>query len=73
MRYLTLAEALVIGEAVTGLDGATLARTCRSALGAGQSSYRPLQIVSCQDLPTLERDEARERVDDPRRPHMDPG
>ena len=44
MRYLTLAEALVIAEAVTGIDAATLARASRlelldSALHAPQAGF----------------------------------
>ena len=44
MRYLNLAEALVIAEAVTGLDTATLSRSPRidrldSALHAPQASF----------------------------------
>ena len=44
MRYLSLAEALVIGEAVTGIDAATLARGSRlelleSALHAPQAGF----------------------------------
>lgn len=44
MRYLTLAEALVIAEAVTGIEGRTLARASRldlldSALHAPQAGF----------------------------------
>lgn len=44
MRYLTLAEALIVGEAVTGLDGLTLAKSSRlelldSALHAPQAGF----------------------------------
>lgn len=44
MRYLTLAEALIIGEAVTGLDAATLRKASRvelldSALHAPQAGF----------------------------------
>lgn len=44
MRYLTLAEALVIAEAVTGIDSATLAKASRlelldSALHAPQAGF----------------------------------
>lgn len=44
MRYLTLAEALVIGEAVTGIDSVTLAKASRlelldSALHAPQAGF----------------------------------
>lgn len=44
MRYLTLAEALIIGEAVTGIEAAVLARVCRlelldSALHAPQAGF----------------------------------
>ncbi len=44
MRYLTLAEALVIGEGVTGIDSTTLAKASRlelldSALHAPQAGF----------------------------------
>ncbi|HZJ26457.1 MAG TPA: type II toxin-antitoxin system death-on-curing family toxin [Acidimicrobiia bacterium] len=44
MRYLSLAEALLIAEAVTGLEAATLGRVCRvelldSALHAPQAGF----------------------------------
>lgn len=44
MRYLSLAEALIIGEAVTGIDARTLSRASRiglldSALHAPQAGF----------------------------------
>lgn len=49
MRYLSLAEALTIAEAVTGVDATTLARTSRlglldSALHAPQAAYGELEF-----------------------------
>ena len=49
MRYLTLAEALTIAEAVTGIDAATLARVSRlelldSALHAPQAGFGEVEF-----------------------------
>lgn len=49
MRYLTLAEALTIGEAVTGIDAAVLARASRldlldSALHAPQAGFGEIEF-----------------------------
>lgn len=49
MRYLTLAEALVVAEAVTGIDAKTLARVARlelldSALHAPQAAYGDVEF-----------------------------
>ncbi len=51
MRYLTLAEALAIAEAVTGIDAHVLARTTRinlldSALHAPQASFGGADMYS---------------------------
>ena len=49
MRYLTLAEALTIGEAVTGIDTTVLARVCQldlldSALHAPQAGFGDIEF-----------------------------
>lgn len=49
MRYLTLAEALIIAEAVTGIDRATLARTARvelldSAIHSPQAGFGDVEF-----------------------------
>lgn len=49
MRYLTLAEALTIGEAVTGIDTAVLTRVCQldlldSALHAPQAAFDDIEF-----------------------------
>ena len=49
MRYLTLAEALTIAEAVTGIDAATVARVSRlelldSALHASQAGFGDVEF-----------------------------
>jgi len=49
VRYLTLAEALTIAEAVTGIDAATLARVSRlevldSALHAPQAGFGDVEF-----------------------------
>jgi hypothetical protein len=49
VRYLTLAAALTIGEAVTGIDTTVLARVCQldlldSALDAPQARFRDIEF-----------------------------
>jgi death on curing protein len=49
VRYLTLAEALTIGEAVTGIDTTVLARVCQldlldSALHAPQATFDDIEF-----------------------------
>lgn len=49
MRYLTLAEALVIAETVTGIDGATVTRSSRielldSAIHAPQGGFGDVEF-----------------------------
>lgn len=49
MRYLTLAEAMIIAEAVTGIDRSTLARTSRlelldSAIHAPQGGFGDVEF-----------------------------
>ncbi len=59
MRYLSLAEALVIAEAVTGIDARTLSRASRvglldSALHAPQAGFVAWQQDHLGTLPVAE-------------------
>ena len=55
MRYLSLAEALVIAEAVTGIDCAVLAKS--AGIGLFHPAYTPLKQASAgkSSIPTLLR------------------
>lgn len=54
MRYITLGEALVIAEAVTGIDAATLVRASRvelldSALNASHAGFGDHDLCKLND------------------------